>query len=240
MSQSRLHNPQLYPPNFRTNQSNHHHHNILPLPTQHPSTMHAPSISGMRTAMLSGRLTSKTLGPFAHPSSCTNPLYQALSQTRTASTSSMRVRSTQTLKPTTALRPSTTTTQLPSSLVLRRANSSAAAAAKSETVRLDWDSFFKLRASRRRYSLASSIVSSLFTTVIGVQVLSTQDLESLGAQVMGLDPFVVLGMATAACGAAGWLVGPFVGNAVWGLVYRRYKPAVMVVSFFPFPYLSCY
>lgn len=193
--------------------------------------MHAPSISGMRTAMLSGRLTSKTLGPFAHPSSCTNPLYQALSQTRTASTSSMRVRSTQTLKPTTALRPSTTTTQLPSSLVLRRANSSAAAAAKSETVRLDWDSFFKLRASRRRYSLASSIVSSLFTTVIGVQVLSTQDLESLGAQVMGLDPFVVLGMATAACGAAGWLVGPFVGNAVWGLVYRRYKPAVMVVSF---------
>lgn len=190
--------------------------------------------------MLSGRLTSKTLGPFAHPSSCTNPLYQALSQTRTASTSSMRVRSTQTLKPTTALRPSTTTTQLPSSLVLRRANSSAAAAAKSETVRLDWDSFFKLRASRRRYSLASSIVSSLFTTVIGVQVLSTQDLESLGAQVMGLDPFVVLGMATAACGAAGWLVGPFVGNAVWGLVYRRYKPAVMVVSFFPFPYLSCY
>lgn len=202
--------------------------------------MHAPSISGMRTAMLSGRLTSKTLGPFAHPSSCTNPLYQALSQTRTASTSSMRVRSTQTLKPTTALRPSTTTTQLPSSLVLRRANSSAAAAAKSETVRLDWDSFFKLRASRRRYSLASSIVSSLFTTVIGVQVLSTQDLESLGAQVMGLDPFVVLGMATAACGAAGWLVGPFVGNAVWGLVYRRYKPAVMVVSFFPFPYLSCY
>ncbi|GAQ33869.1 presequence translocated-associated motor subunit PAM17 [Aspergillus tubingensis] len=191
--------------------------------------MHAPSISGMRTAMLSGRLTSKTLGPFAHPSSCTNPLYQALTQARTASTntSSMRVRSTQTLKTTTALRPSTTT-QLPTSLVLRRANSSAAAAAKSEAVRLDWDSFFKLRASRRRYSLASSIVSSLFTTVIGVQVLSTQDLESLGAQVMGLDPFVVLGMATAACGAAGWLVGPFVGNAVWGLVYRRYKPAVMV------------
>ncbi|GKZ38416.1 TIM23 complex component [Aspergillus brasiliensis] len=190
--------------------------------------MHAPSISGMRTAMLSGRLTFKTLGPFAHPSSCTNPLYQALCQTRSASTttSSMRVRSTQTLKTTTALRPSTTT-QIPTSLVIRRTNSSAAAAT-GDAVRLDWDSFFKLRASRRRYSLASSILSSLATTVVGVQVLSTQDLESLGAQVMGLDPFVVLGMATAACGAAGWLIGPFVGNAVWGLVYRRYKPAVMV------------
>ncbi|PYI03837.1 presequence translocated-associated motor subunit pam17 [Aspergillus sclerotiicarbonarius CBS 121057] len=184
--------------------------------------MHAPSISGMRTAMLSGRFTSTALGPFAHPSSCTSPLYHALSQARAASTSTMRVRSTHALK-TTAVRPST---QLPISPILRRANSTAAAT--NETVRLDWNSFFKLRASRRRYSLASSILSSLATTVIGVQVLSSQDLESLGAQVMGLDPFIVLGMATAACGAAGWLMGPFVGNAVWGLVYRRYKPAVMV------------
>jgi import inner membrane translocase subunit TIM23 len=97
-------------------------------------------------------------------------------------------------------------------------------------VKLDWDSFFKLRASRRRYSLASSIATSLASTAVGVQVLSAQDLESLGAQVMGLDPFVVLGLATAACGAVGWLAGPFVGNAVWGLVYRRYKPSVVVVS----------
>lgn len=106
---------------------------------------------------------------------------------------------------------------------------STSAAGKNE-VKLDWDSFFKLRASRRRYSLASSIISSLVSTTVGVQVLSSQDLEALGAQVMGLDPFVVLGMATAACGAAGWLVGPAVGNGVWGLVYRRYKPSVATVS----------
>jgi import inner membrane translocase subunit TIM23 len=99
-----------------------------------------------------------------------------------------------------------------------------------DEVKLDWDSFFKLRASRRRYSLSSSIISSLVSTSVGVQVLSSQDLESLGAQVMGLDPFVVLGMATAACGAIGWLVGPAVGNGVWGLVYRRYKPSVATVS----------
>jgi import inner membrane translocase subunit TIM23 len=64
--------------------------------------------------------------------------------------------------------------------------------------------------------------------MIGVQVLSSQNLENLGAQVMGLDPFVVLGMATAACGAVGWLVGPFLGNAIWGLVNRRFKTAVAV------------
>ncbi|KAJ5670802.1 Presequence translocated-associated motor subunit pam17 [Penicillium maclennaniae] len=92
--------------------------------------------------------------------------------------------------------------------------------------KLDWNSFFKLRASRRRYSLASSIGTCLLSTTIGVQLLSSQDLESLGAQVMGLDPFVVLGLATAACGAVGWLAGPVVGEGVWGLVYRRFKPSV--------------
>ncbi|OOQ91540.1 Presequence translocated-associated motor subunit pam17, mitochondrial [Penicillium brasilianum] len=118
-------------------------------------------------------------------------------------------------------RPSTISQNRPAGL---RAQSTAAPS--NDEVKLDWDSFFKLRASRRRYSLASSIVSSLVSTTAGVQILSAQDLESLGAQVMGLDPFVVLGMATAACGAAGWLVGPAVGNGVWGLVYRRYKPSV--------------
>ncbi|EPS29533.1 Presequence translocated-associated motor subunit pam17 [Penicillium oxalicum] len=100
------------------------------------------------------------------------------------------------------------------------------AAPKNNEVKLDWDSFFKLRASRRRYSLASSIITSLVSTSVGVQVLAAQDLEALGTQVMGLDPFVVLGLATAACGAVGWLMGPAVGNGVWGLVYRRYKPSV--------------
>lgn len=109
---------------------------------------------------------------------------------------------------------------------LRMQSTSAA----KEDVKLDWDSFFKLRASRRRYSLASSIATSLASTTAGVQILSGQDLESLGAQVMGLDPFVVLGMATAACGAVGWLAGPMVGNGIWGLVYRRFKPSVAIVS----------
>lgn len=69
------------------------------------------------------------------------------------------------------------------------------------------------------------MVTSLATTVFGVQYLSTQDIESLGAQVMGLDPIVVLGMATMACGAAGWLLGPFVGNGLWSLVNRKYTAA---------------
>lgn len=115
-----------------------------------------------------------------------------------------------------------------SSPVALRANSTSAPANKE--VKLDWDSFFKLRASRRRYSLVSSVASSAISTTVGVQVLSGQDLEHLGATVMGLDPFVVLGLATAACGAVGWLLGPALGNGIWGLVYRKYKPSVNTVS----------
>lgn len=119
-----------------------------------------------------------------------------------------------------------------------RANSTASAASTSRganassnnKVQLDWNTFFKLRTSRRRYGLVSSIITSIASTAVGVQILSTQDLESLGAQVMGLDPFVVLGLATAACGAVGWLAGPFLGNAIWGLIYRRYRSGVAVVS----------
>lgn len=102
-----------------------------------------------------------------------------------------------------------------------RANSSSTAPPKNEAL-LDWNTFFKLRATRRRYSVVSSAATSAVTTVLGVQYLSTQDIESLGAQVMGLDPFVVLGMATMACGAGGWLLGPFVGNGVWSLVNRKF------------------
>jgi len=131
----------------------------------------------------------------------------------------------------TAARPSTVKLRpAPSALAHPTGMRMQSTSAPKEAVKLDWDSFFKLRASRRRYSLASSVATSLVSTTAGVQVLSGMDLESLGAQVMGLDPFVVLGMATAACGAMGWLAGPMVGNGIWGLVYRRFKPSVAIVS----------
>lgn len=95
---------------------------------------------------------------------------------------------------------------------------------------LDWNTFFKLRASRRRYSLVSSVLTSLTSTAVGAQVLSVQDIDTLGAQVMGLDPFIVLGLATAACGALGWLVGPVLGNSLWGVVNRQYRSGVAIVS----------
>ncbi|THC97118.1 hypothetical protein EYZ11_003381 [Aspergillus tanneri] len=183
--------------------------------------MHITSLSApARTTVLGCRFSSTTLGPYSQArtaSASASPIHALRSQITTLKTST---------RPQIASAVSITCRA--ASLRANSTASTASTASRSEAAKLDWNSFFKLRASRRRYTLASSVLSSLATTTIGVQVLSGQDLEHLGAQVMGLDPFVVLGMATAACGAAGWLVGPFLGNAVWGLVYRRYKPAVTI------------
>lgn len=179
-----------------------------------------PISMSIRTAMSLGRLNP------AAPSlaGALRPLHQTTSKqlTRLSSTTARPAAATLSLDS----RPHAKTAS-PSPVALR-ANSTSASANKE--VKLDWDSFFKLRASRRRYSLVSSVASSAISTTVGVQVLSGQDLEHLGATVMGLDPFVVLGLATAACGAVGWLLGPALGNGIWGLVYRKYKPSVNTVS----------
>lgn len=98
--------------------------------------------------------------------------------------------------------------------------------------RLDWNTFFRLRKVRRRYNLAASIGSSIGTTMMGVSVLSQQDLDALGGQVFGLDPFVVLGLTTAGFGAIGWLAGPFVGGAAFNVLNRRFRAQIAEVSVF--------
>ncbi|EEH16490.2 hypothetical protein PABG_06577 [Paracoccidioides brasiliensis Pb03] len=97
-----------------------------------------------------------------------------------------------------------------------------------ESMPLDWNSFFRLRASRRKYSLISSIIASVCSTAGGVQVLVANNIDTTGAQALGLDPFIVLGLATASCAALGWLLGPVLGNSLWGLVHRKNKAAVAV------------
>ncbi|KAL4916066.1 Presequence translocated-associated motor subunit pam17, mitochondrial [Aspergillus aurantiobrunneus] len=192
--------------------------------------MHTTLISNpVRSAVLCTRLSPTTLNPIASQTS--SSLYQTISlktQTRPSSTSTVRFpRYTPTLQISSS-RPQASVATPCLKLNQTTCVRSNSTAARQEAAKLDWNSFFKLRASRRRYTLASSIVCSAASTMVGVQVLSSQNLENLGAQVMGLDPFIVLGMATAACGAAGWLVGPFLGNAVWGLVNRQYRTAVVV------------
>ena len=46
----------------------------------------------------------------------------------------------------------------------------------------------------------------------------------------GMDPIFALGAATFASAAVGWLLGPFAGNAVFGLWYRRLRVDMTLVG----------
>ena len=98
-----------------------------------------------------------------------------------------------------------------------------------QTTTISWNDYLALRKTRRRYNLIASIFTSLGTTSLGVTVLSRQNFDQLGG-LFGLDPFIVLGLATASSGAVGWLLGPFVGNALFGMVHRKVGRQIAEVS----------
>lgn len=93
---------------------------------------------------------------------------------------------------------------------------------------LTWNAYLSLRKTRRRYNLVSSLFSSLLTTAGGISALTTLNMEQIN--IFGLDPFLVLGLATLGSGAVGWLLGPFLGNAVFGMAHRRVGPQIAEVS----------
>lgn len=107
----------------------------------------------------------------------------------------------------------------------------------SSTTTLPWNQYLQLRKTRRYYNLAASACTSFATTAAGISILSQQDLEALGGTVPGLDPFLLLGLATAGSGAVGWLLGPFVGNAVFGLSHRKLGAQITAVRIKSKPFL---
>jgi import inner membrane translocase subunit TIM23 len=97
------------------------------------------------------------------------------------------------------------------------------------TLPMTWDRFLHLRAIRRRFNLAASISTSLITTVAGISVLSQQDIDKIGNLFFGIDPVIAMGLSTVSCGAVGWLLGPFAGNAAFGLWYRQLRTQFVLV-----------
>ncbi|KAJ6259935.1 hypothetical protein Dda_5579 [Drechslerella dactyloides] len=118
--------------------------------------------------------------------------------------------------------------------VVRRSNFATAAttptasAPRSSTIApgtLDWNSFLKLRKQKRRYNLAGSIVCSMFTSAVGLNILGTQEIDP-SKMIWGLDPLMVLGLGLIACGATGWLIGPVVGTQAFKVANRRWLPEI--------------
>lgn len=115
------------------------------------------------------------------------------------------------------------------------ANASSSTTASSnvaaEANTLTWNRFLALRKTRRRLSLFCSIAAAIASTAVGVNLVLGYDVDSLGAQTFGLDPFIVMGLSTVACGCVGWLLGPAIGDGMFRLVYRKIGRQIVEVSF---------
>ncbi|PQE31091.1 presequence translocase-associated motor subunit protein [Rutstroemia sp. NJR-2017a WRK4] len=92
----------------------------------------------------------------------------------------------------------------------------------AQTELLDWNTFFKLRRTRRWFQLGSSIGTSFGGFMVGAQILTRADMDALVSQVP-LDPFITLGLITFACGGVGWLTGPILGTAAFNLKNRKFR-----------------
>jgi len=58
----------------------------------------------------------------------------------------------------------------------------------------------------------------------GISYISQNpELEAKVSPLIGLDPLITMGIMTFACGAAGWLIGPFIGGAMFSLRYRSFN-----------------
>ncbi|KAI4209962.1 MAG: hypothetical protein LQ351_007126 [Letrouitia transgressa] len=90
---------------------------------------------------------------------------------------------------------------------------------------LTWNAYLTLRRLRRRYSLFASLLTTTLTTTAGLTLLSStasfERLSTLFGTTSGFDPIIAVAISTVAAAGIGWLAGPFVGEAVFRLVYRR-------------------
>lgn len=124
--------------------------------------------------------------------------------------------------------------QKPSSVQCTRSYSASATTSSSQSSRdpetkLTWNRFLELRKHRRRYGLAASVVSAAGCVTGGTSMMLSRDLETAIAQMIGLDPMIVMGLSTIGFGAIGWLLGPLFGNAVFNVLYRKWVPDIATV-----------
>lgn len=80
---------------------------------------------------------------------------------------------------------------------------------------LTWNRFFDLRRKRRFLNLGASAITSLATISFAAPIIANQDIDTWGAQVSGMDPFVVLGVTTFTVAIGGWMCGPTIGTSAF-------------------------
>lgn len=141
-----------------------------------------------------------------------------------------RLSSSQELAPLAANPPSNSTpTSFFTPSLCRTRSVSTTSAPNTASQILDWNTFFRLRTSRRRYALSSSIVSAVATTGTAFVLLTEiPDAASTVQALVPTDPFISMGLTTFAATFLGWLIGPAFGNGIWRLLHRSRLPEFTV------------
>ncbi|KAI1304459.1 Pam17-domain-containing protein [Xylaria venustula] len=93
--------------------------------------------------------------------------------------------------------------------------------------KLDWNGFFQLRKTRRRFQLASSIVTMTIGGTAGAVLLVNMNMDWLLSKVP-MDPIFALGIVTLSFAGLGWLAGPSLGSAIFYSVKRGVKQPMAV------------
>lgn len=114
-------------------------------------------------------------------------------------------------------------------------HNSSSSPAQPPTDILTWNRFFDLRKKRRFINLGASVITGAAALFTFGPVVAAQDLDSWGAQISGLDPFIVLGMSGIVIAGGGWLCGPSVGSGMFSLWAKRrgWSQAIAEVRMIP-------
>ncbi|KAK6948293.1 TIM23 complex component [Daldinia eschscholtzii] len=94
------------------------------------------------------------------------------------------------------------------------ASTANSGASGSSTPPLDWNTFFTLRKTRRRFQIVSGILTMAIGGTVGAILLVNMDMDWLLTKVP-MDPFFALGIMTLSFAGLGWLAGPSVGSALF-------------------------
>ncbi|KAH6691499.1 mitochondrial import protein Pam17-domain-containing protein [Plectosphaerella plurivora] len=138
-----------------------------------------------------------------------------------------------------AFRPATGPSPLLSRIICRAQSTTTTtsttpnAAAAAQPQRLDWNSFFKLRKTRRRWQLAFSVVMLGVSGAAGAGVLASGIADPIVQQIP-LEPFLTLGFMVMGFAALGWLTGPSIGSAMFNALNRQWKKQITLkeIEFF--------
>ncbi|KAI8338115.1 mitochondrial import protein Pam17-domain-containing protein [Chlamydoabsidia padenii] len=86
-----------------------------------------------------------------------------------------------------------------------------------------WNEYFKLRSKRRIFELASYAPSTIFPAAFTGSYFMQMEIDPT-TTIIGMDPLMAAGIATAGAGFCGFLAGPVFGDAFFKLLNRKYVP----------------